>query len=503
MKIKYLLTVVAIVAITQHSFAQYSQDAVLFSTSQPGSTSRIKAIGNAQTAIGGDLSSISGNPAGIGFFTHSEAAFTGEYNSSSIKASYFGNTSNASTSNPNLNGASAVFYSRLNSSRGSDKTQGWLSLNFGVSFNRTNDFYQNVNYGGNNAASSIANYYANLANQFGIDNGHTLQDWAYDHALIDQYYIDPADHAKGSTYKSNVKPNVVQNNGSQRAGGQNEFSLSMGANYSNQLYLGVGIGITNLRYELTNTFAETGTASVLDPASLPAVVTTNVNYASAYSQNQSTTGDGFNARIGFIYKPTDAFRIGATFTTPTYYTVQDDYSESLVTQYKSGTVPNPAPSGPQDYPFTYNFHTPLKVSGGMAVFFDKYGFISGDLEYVDYSSIKVNDTNGYDATNDNHELKTQYRSTANARIGGELRLDQLFFRGGYSVQGSPQKTYGGDTKTASAGLGVRLEKFYVDATYTNVTNTQSVFPYLLTTSSPQADLNKTINNVYLTVGFKF
>ncbi len=499
MKIRYLLTVMAMVAITQHSFAQYSQDAALFSTSQPGSTSRIKAIGNAQTAIGGDLSSISGNPAGVGFFTHSEASFTGEFNSSNIKANYFGNTSNATSSNPNLNNASVVFYSRLNTPRGSDKTKGWLSLNFGVSFNRTNDFYQNVNYGGNNGTSSIANYYANLANLYGIDNGNTLQDWAYDHELIDKYYIDPSNHSLGSTYKSNVKPNVVQNNGSQRDGGQNEFSLSMGANYSNQLYLGVGIGITSLRYDLTNTFNETGSASILDPAFNPVTV----NYASTYTQNQATTGDGFNARFGFIYKPVDAVRIGATFTTPTYYTVQDDYSESLVTKYTTGTVPSPSPSGPQDYPFTYNFHTPLKVSGGLAVFFDQYGFISGDLEYVDYSSIKINNTNGYDATGDNQDLRTLYRSTANARIGGELHLDQVFLRGGYSVQGNPQKTYGGDTKTASAGIGLRLEKFYVDATYTNVTGTQSVFPYVLSASSPQADLNKTFNNVYLTVGFKF
>lgn len=67
MRTKYILTVAAIVAVTKSGFAQYSADALKFSQFQTGSTSRIKAIGNAGTAIGGDLSNISGNPAGLGF----------------------------------------------------------------------------------------------------------------------------------------------------------------------------------------------------------------------------------------------------------------------------------------------------------------------------------------------------------------------------------------------------------------------------------------------------
>jgi len=497
MKVKYLLTAVAIVVLAQNSFAQYSQDAVLFSTGQTGSTSRIKAIGNTQTAVGGDLSSISGNPAGIGFFTHSEAAFTPEYNSSNIKSTYLGTANSGTSSNLNLNNAAAVFYSRLNTPRGSDKTQGWLSLNFGVSFNRKNDFYANVNYGGKNNNNSITDYYASLANTYGVDptNGNSLQDWAYNHALIDQYYINPSNPSLGATYRGNAKPGVTQSNAMQREGGENEFSLSMGANYSNKLYLGLGIGITSLRYNVDNTFTESGAASILDANNNPI----NVTYTSVYNQNQVTTGDGFNARLGLIYKPVDAVRIGATFTTPTYYTVQDDYSESLRTQYNVGA---PGPGGPADYPFTYNFHTPLKVSGGMAVFFGSYGFITADAEYVDYSSVKLSSTDGYDATQDNHDIKTGYQSTANIHAGGELRLDQLFIRGGYNIQGNPQKGVE-STKTISGGLGVRFEKFYVDATFTNVKGTQLVTPYTVATNTPVANLDKTYNNGYLTVGFRF
>ena len=48
--------------------AQIIDDVLRFSQSDRGATARFKAMGNAQTALGGDLSSLSGNPAGLGFF---------------------------------------------------------------------------------------------------------------------------------------------------------------------------------------------------------------------------------------------------------------------------------------------------------------------------------------------------------------------------------------------------------------------------------------------------
>src|SRR4051812_20957297 len=110
MKIKYILSVIAIVAISKSSFAQYAQDAVRFSTFQTGSSARIKAIGNAGTAVGGDVSSIGGNPAGLGFFTRSEYSATPEYNGSSNNTTYLGNQTSASKNSLNFNSASMVFY---------------------------------------------------------------------------------------------------------------------------------------------------------------------------------------------------------------------------------------------------------------------------------------------------------------------------------------------------------------------------------------------------------
>ncbi|RYE32455.1 MAG: hypothetical protein EOP42_09435 [Sphingobacteriaceae bacterium] len=498
MNLKYALTGVAIVAASQVSFAQYSSDAFRFSQTQTGATSRIKAIGGASTAVGGDLSSVSGNPAGIGFFTRSELSVTPEFNNSQVNSNYFGQGNYSGNNKANLNNASVVFYNQLSTARGRDKTTGWLSFNLGASYNRTNNFYRNEYYAGRNPTTSIANYYAQEANRDQSDN--TLQAWAYNQNLIDLYKTS-------NQYQSNVTSATNQASRTTSTGGQSEISLSAGANYSNKLYLGFGIGITSLRYNKSSTFDENGTASIFAPGSTTATI--NSAYSSQFYQDQATIGTGFNARVGFVYKPVEAVRIGASFTSPTWMTVTDNYAEALQTEYSQdpGAYGN---SNDQPYQATYNLRTPLKASGGVAVFIGKYGFISGDVEYVDYKGIKLS-SGDYYVTQDNFNLSTLYKSTVNTRIGAEAKLDDFFIRGGFNYQGNPYVSnattganVGSPVKTTSAGIGYRFGKYYVDATYQYITHNTTVYPYELTGAvSPSANLKNTYNNAFLTLGMRF
>src|ERR1700761_1454360 len=128
MKYKYLLSLIVFIAISESTFAQYANDAIRYSGFQPGSTSRIKGIGNAGTAIGGDLSSIGDNPAGLGFFTHSEISITPELDLSNVKSNYFNQANTASKTSGNLSNVSWEFYNRLNTPAGHEKDKGWLSF---------------------------------------------------------------------------------------------------------------------------------------------------------------------------------------------------------------------------------------------------------------------------------------------------------------------------------------------------------------------------------------
>jgi hypothetical protein len=492
MKIKYLLTVIAIVAITKDSFAQYSQDAIRFSTFQTGSTSRIKGIGNAGTAIGGDLSSISGNPAGLGFFTHSELSITPEYDGSKVNSNYLGQFGTNSKNNINFNNAAVVIYQQLSTPKGRDKGKGWLSINYGAAYARTNNFYENISYGGQNASNSIGDYYAKLANADGTIPDGSLESWAYQHNLIDSY----ATTGGGSEYRRNAFGTVNQLSNAVRTGGQSEVNLAFGANYSNKLYIGVGVSLSDLRYNSYSIFNETGTASILVNGN-----DANVGFNSNYIQNQTTKGSGGNIKLGLIYKPVNAIRLGFTFTSPTFYSIDDLYQEGLNTKFNNG---GNFASGPQDYQLSYNLRTPLKLTGGAAIFIGKYGFISGDIDYIDYKTTHLSSNDSYDATFDNNNIKALYRSTINAHVGAEARVTSMFYlRGGYSLQGSPLKENGSDIKTVTGGIGVRFGSYYIDATYAHLSGNQTVYPYEIGTATPSASLNKTNNNAYLTLGYTF
>lgn len=497
MKFRNYFWAAALLVVAQTSYAQYNQDALLFSRFGRGSSSRIKAIGDASTAIGGDLSSISGNPAGLGFFNSSEFSFTPEINGSNISSSYFGNNGTGNKTQFNLNNASIVFHSAQRVPKGVDPTKGLLSFNFGLSWNRTNNFYDNVNYSGLNPSSTIADWFTEQANLVGgsVDDLYNypspLGYWGYEHYLSDSVGQDQY----GNIYKALTQlGSAHQNYNRMSEGGQNEFNLAMGLNFSNQFYIGVSAGFTNLRYNSYSNFIEDG---VMEG--------NNDRYTTNFRRDQHTTGSGFNLKLGMIYKPVQSVQLGASFSSPTWYSIEDRTTLGLQTTYSTGTR---IPEEPEDFPENYNLRTPLKASGGLAVFIKQHGFVSADIEYVDYAGMKLSNFENSDYASeddDNRTIKDLYKSTVNARIGAEGKIDDNWYlRAGYSYEGNPEKGIGGSTNTISGGVGYRMSNFYVDATYANVSRKENVYPYeLIYLDSPEAKLDRKYDNVYLTIGFRF
>ena len=73
---KYILSIVSAVMLSVFAHAQYVDNALLFSQQYFGGTARSEAMGGAFGSLGGDFSSLSINPAGIGVYRHSEFMFT-------------------------------------------------------------------------------------------------------------------------------------------------------------------------------------------------------------------------------------------------------------------------------------------------------------------------------------------------------------------------------------------------------------------------------------------
>ena len=495
MKFRVLISLAVMVAATGELHAQYSEDALRFSRSQWGSTARFKAIG-AQTGVGGDLSSVGGNPAGIGLFSGSELSFTPEFNGYNNGSNYLGQQTITRGGKFGLANAAVVFHSRVSKPKGAKLDQGWISFNFGLGYNQTQGFDNSVGYKGTNPKNSIADYFSESAtNIFGAPN--TLQSGSLERMAYDNYLIDY--DRPGRYYFPATDVNNVQTKNDLRFGRQSEVNLSIGANYSNKFYVGASVGIANINYNTNDTYMEKGFN-----------VTERNDYELSYRQSQLTKGSGINGKIGAIYRPIPNIRLGATLESPTWYTIDDSYSEGLDTKYGKNRVDSQFVNDDEFYDFTYRLRTPLKVSTGIAYFFDDKGFISVDIDYVDYSTINFAAANTGDmqVISDNNEaVLSKYTDAINFRIGAEYKIDKLMLRGGYGLQGDPyvpieNKSF--NISTYSGGLGYRINSYYIDMTYQKVTSNSERWPYSLNnTPTSIANIKNSRNNVFLTVGTRF
>jgi len=505
MRLRFLLSLAAILAASGEIHAQYIADALRFSQTQSGSTARFKAIG-AQTGIGGDLSSIGANPAGLGLFTRSDFSFTPEFNTFQANAEYLNNNTTGQKDQLSLAHAAVVWNQKLSKPKGSNLDQGWISFNYGVGYNRTKSFGDHINFSGKNPNTSIADYFAELAtSNFGPPNTLTrgsLERMAYDNYVIG---YDNADRA----YFPETDVNNTQNKNDIRGGSQSEVNFAFGANYSNQFYIGASLGITSLKYTSDALYKETGYN-----------VTEDNNYDLSFRQAQITKGSGVNAKLGAIYRPNQTLRLGATVETPSWYNIVDNYGEGLDTKYGRNRVDSSFVNEDSMYDFSYRLRTPLKVSGGIGVFFNKNGFISADIDYVDYSTINLALDNNSDAQviNDNNRqiLKT-FKSAINYRLGAELKFDNLMIRLGYGLQGNPYQEIkdnnGNNTsnfkdkfkvQTYSGGIGYRIDDLYFDLTYQQIAYNTDISPYTLNAlQAPIASIENRRNNIFLTIGKRF
>ncbi|WP_257668065.1 OmpP1/FadL family transporter [Parapedobacter tibetensis] len=491
--------------------AQSLDEFLRFSQPEQGASTRFKALGNAQTALGGDLSSISGNPAGLGFFAQSDIGLSFNFSSDVNKALYFGSNSTNTKDKFAINQAGAVFNFPTQKARGSNLSSGWLNFNVGIGYHRTANFNSTLGFTGINDESSYGDFMA-------LEDGNLFGDIGWNFGMVDE-------NANGQLV-SMTTPNNVQTAYYREGGGQSETNLSFGANYSNRLYIGGSVGFTRINHQMNRLFMEDGTiedygyiyslnpdSRFVNPANAEygtynPLLESDYEFDDEYWSN--TTGNGINAKLGVIFKPVPQFQIGLTAATPTWYSLTNDYEDYFgITNYLTDGTDSPTEDPGDPIYYDYDLRTPYKLSAGLAYIFGG-GLLSADVDYVDYASMSMSSTNAADDGEFNDGIKATYAEAVNFRVGGEyLIAPQLLVRAGYGFTGNPYKDDAIDYtgKTVSGGLGYRINNVYVDLTYQNFQRNYSMIPYLLDDAaglySPVVDVKNQRHNVLLSVGVKF
>lgn len=473
--------------------AQYAEDALRFSNNFIGGTARMQGMAGAQQALGADISSLSGNPAGLGFYRRNDFSISPTLRFSETKSNFNSKTSTDNRDQLNI-GSLGFTLTQINQSYSGDEVQnGWVSFTFGFGMNRTDNYYENKYFKGLNTKSSISNYFAELANARGNlylpDTNYTsLEDMAWYGFMID---YDTATNK----YVSLSNGNVTQSQSDKLEGYKNEWNFAFGANYSNTLYLGASLGLGSIKYDRVSKFHESGINDQLYGLS---DITLNEKHA--------VTGSSVNLKVGAIVRPVDFVRLGLSIQTPDYYS----FDEGSVTDLSSiSTAGGNSTFNSLEYLFQYKLRTPFRYQGGLALFFKKYGLISADVELIDYSNNKLSasgEFSDFGPTN-NSEIQNIYQNTYNVRLGAEIKAGPFSFRGGYAQYGDPFRSavVDGSRTFITGGLGYRFDEYYLDLAFVNQSYNTEYLPYTLSNSelNPIVQNNHNINSVVLTFGTKF
>jgi hypothetical protein len=475
----FLLTAVATV-MTQ---AQTGYDAWLFSENNYEGTARSVAMGNAFTALGGDLGAVTINPAGSAVAGYSQFTITPSLTISS----------NTTTGVPYQGSAPEPYFQKkmkstqtragmpnigLSFNFPTGRKSGLKSITAGFVVNRVNSWSEDTYARGTNSQSSFLAAAASDA-QAEIEwmNSHKAageEDFTSADYLTDNAYdympwrdivgycsgmfsdIDGTDGKKfiGATQilsgNNDVAGELDQTYGRSVSGNKYEYTFNIGANISDFVYIGFNLGINSLTYDMSHYFRE----AAIDPDLFELEFTDGegtkhyTNFTNAlYKYSYSADGTGVFGKFGVIVAPGNGLRIGAAIQTPTSNKIREEWQEKGRTEFSDASF-----NGMEDSPVgenEYNFNSPWRANFGIAWTFGKTAVISADYEMADYRSMKYKiNSNNPDIPQDiiehfesvNRDIRNMYGTAHLLRLGAEVRPSAaLALRAGYNLSSSAQK----------------------------------------------------------------
>jgi hypothetical protein len=484
--------------------AQTAADALRFSYFDVSGTARTIGVGGALGALGADYSVASTNPAGLAMYRTSEFIISPSMFFSTVDARLDG-TSNIDSENKSRFNFSSIAY--VIHSRPSSAASKWKTSNIAIGVNQIANFSQTLYFSGV-STGSINDRFLELAYD---ENGNGLLPDNLDAfegglAFTTGAIYDPdGDYTNGAQWINDFQlirdVEVYKEQLINRRGAINELNFSVSGNYNERLMIGASVGLPFVNYEEEKTYVEE------DPGDeVPAFEQTT------FTEDLTTSGIGVNLKLGLIFRVSQALRLGAAVHTPTSYTLTDNFSTELTYIFDQGNGPEAFSDESPAGTFEYKLKSPWRYIGSLGYIIQKKGFLSAEIEYVNYSGANFNLTANSSSLDDaayeeelNDEISGLFTSSLNIKLGGEYAYDKFRFRAGYTIYGTPYAD-GDNTDTAiSLGVGLRLDKFYVDLAFRRLMQDEVYSPYVTVDPSRQQFVNNSINNdrVALTFGFKF
>ena len=507
--------------LTAAAGAQTIYEAAALTDKDLNGTARYVGMGGAMSALGGDISTMYTNPAGIGIYRSNDAMVSFGFSAYGTASNYQGNAMDFSKVKGSFDNAGFVISTKI----GNETTLRYV--NFGFSYHRAKSFYRNMEMGGNlgnfsqtfQMASQAGGLHPNdwAANPFNDENIGWLSAFGHEGFLIsdlmtqtelDQILAQDPDYDNWEPYRDAGGRQVRNLDGelmyrspgeyvgmytganaafhSEERGGIDQYDFNLSFNLKDRVYLGLTVGAYTVDYSKYTFYDE------------------DYGYGEGYNLQSwnKIKGTGFDFKFGAIIRPIEysPLRIGLSVHTPVFYHL--DYRtnarlEADVMNTLDVAVEGTAPGEVGHYdvdtydfmngdlirrfqlrsPWTYNLSVGYTVGTKLA--------LGAEYEYKNYSSMLFRDGDGYsDTFAPENETTSMLRGVSTVRVGAEyMVIPRLAVRAGYNFSSSifhddaykalPLNSIQTDTDFANSeamhrlalGLGYRGSMFYADMAY--------------------------------------
>ena len=476
-------------------YAQNAGDAYMFSENHYEGTARTMAMGNAFTALGGDLGSLNINPAGSAVAGYSQFTVTPTLTFSantaegaplpgtSSKPGYFQSRITTRATNTNLSNAGFTF----NVETG--RRNGLKNITFGLVCNQTNTWNGEVFANGTNTTTSFMGAVANtsyLNGYLGSDleaaDAFDFMPWrevvAFQSGMIstfggmDDNFVGASEavdyDSENDTYNIYLAGPLNQTFDRNVNGYKNDFVINFGGNVSDFVYFGANLGFTSVFYNEDWFFTE----EAINPDDFKIELDNGESMyfqKMRYDYGYTAEGSGVYGKFGVIITPGYGLRIGAAVQTPTALTMDETWTQDGQTEFSTGKYNSYSPYGNAQY----TVYSPMRANFGLAYTYGGLGLISVDYEIADYNSMRYDTSNGDREyfTEVNNDIRNRYGLSQMLRAGIEVKpLPELAIRAGYNLTTSGEKldSWGNkisqNIQSASFGVGYSSKgSFFADA----------------------------------------
>jgi len=458
--------------------SQNISDALNYTNNNIDGSARFSSMSGAFGALGGEISSISANPAGSAIFNDSYFSLSFASDKKSNDVTLLNAYNSQDKSNLTMNQIGGVFV--FNNIGAAKK---WKKIVVGLSYDQTknnfNEFFVRDFTNSNSIDSfflanaqgsrldqisafeneSITDAYVDIGNTFGYPHQQAFLGY-------ESFILEPDSFEDDNTsYTSNVTPGTFNQTYYSISRGYNgKFTANVGAQYSEKLFLGINLNAHFVDYDNYNILEESNANGQAG-----SLYITDINF----ENRLSGFGGGFSYQLGGIAKLTEWLRLGITYDSPVWYTIKEETRQYLATRFvdqsdeETTVVLDPNAINVFD---EFTIQTPSKITASLALVIKKLGLISFDYSRKDYSKMEFRTIDGVEDSHFsdlNWEIYNNLTVANSYKIGAEVRANNMSYRAGYKIDGSPYANtdYYSDRTGFSLGIGYKFKTSTIDLSF--------------------------------------